>query len=84
VIELAEIRAARERIADIALTTPLVRLDGTAPGGAEIHLKLETPQPIGSFKIRGAANAVRAGPNRCARRAWSQPAPATWHSGSPT
>ena len=57
-IELAAIEAARERIADVALRTPLVRLrvDG-APG--EIHLKLETLQPIDSFKIRGAANAIR-------------------------
>jgi threonine dehydratase len=59
VIELEQIRAARRRIADIAVRTPLIRLhaDG-AP--AEIHLKLETLQPINSFKIRGAANAIRA------------------------
>jgi threonine dehydratase len=38
--------------------TPLVRLDADAP--AEIWLKLENLQPIASFKIRGAANAVRA------------------------
>ncbi|HXO09513.1 MAG TPA: pyridoxal-phosphate dependent enzyme, partial [Solirubrobacteraceae bacterium] len=38
--------------------TPLVRLAiDDAP--AEIYLKLETLQPINSFKIRGAANAVR-------------------------
>ena len=29
------------------------------PGGPDIYLKLETLQPIGSFKIRGAYNAVR-------------------------
>jgi threonine dehydratase len=38
--------------------TPLVRLDAPeAP--AEIYLKLESLQPIGSFKIRGATNAIR-------------------------
>jgi len=58
VIELAAIQEARERIADVAVRTPLVRLHADdAPG--EIHLKLETLQPINSFKIRGAANAIR-------------------------
>lgn len=60
-IELAAIEAARERIADVAIRTPLVKLDA-GPNGVEIHLKLETLQPIGSFKIRGAANAVRSAP----------------------
>ena len=60
-IELAEIEAARERIADVAIRTPLIPLRvGDAP--AEIHLKLETLQPINSFKIRGAANAIRSAP----------------------
>ncbi len=53
-IPLAEIRAARERIAGAAIRTPLVRLNADAP--AEIYLKLECLQPIGSFKIRGASN----------------------------
>jgi threonine dehydratase len=58
VIELAEIRAARERIADVAVRTPLIALHlDDAP--AEIYCKLETLQPINSFKIRGAANAIR-------------------------
>ncbi len=57
-IALAEIEAARDRIADVAVRTPLVRLAiDDAP--AEIWCKLETLQPINSFKIRGAANAVR-------------------------
>jgi threonine dehydratase len=61
VIGLADIEAARDRIADSALRTPLVRLPiDDAP--AEIHLKLETLQPINSFKIRGAANAIRSAP----------------------
>jgi threonine dehydratase len=58
VIELAAIREARGRIADVAVRTPLVRLPvDDAP--AEIYCKLETLQPINSFKIRGAANAIR-------------------------
>lgn len=55
-IPLEAIRAARERIAGAAIRTPLVRLNADAP--AEIYLKLECLQPIGSFKIRGASNAM--------------------------
>jgi threonine dehydratase len=54
---LAEIRQARERIAGTAIRTPLVRLN-VAVAPAEIWLKLENLQPIGSFKIRGATNAM--------------------------
>ena len=65
-IPLERIHEARERIAGAALRTPLVRLEADAP--AEIWLKLECLQPIGSFKIRGAVNAVRsAGPEAIAR-----------------
>ncbi|MGH9477307.1 MAG: threonine ammonia-lyase [Terriglobales bacterium] len=52
----AAARAARERIAGLAVRTPLVRLG--REGVPEIWLKLENLQPIGSFKIRGAANAM--------------------------
>ncbi|HUG04263.1 MAG TPA: threonine/serine dehydratase [Steroidobacteraceae bacterium] len=64
---LAEILRARERIASVAIRTPLVRLN--APDRpADIWLKLENLQPIGSFKIRGAANAMaRLGPDALAR-----------------
>jgi threonine dehydratase len=69
VIELHEIEAARARIADVALRTPLVRLYAPeVPADTEIYLKLEALQPIGSFKIRGATNAVRTAPDE-ARRA---------------
>ena len=56
-VTLADIEDARRRIAGTALRTPLVRLNGfdVSP---EIYLKLENLQPIGSFKIRGAANAM--------------------------
>lgn len=55
-IPLDDIRAARERISGRVLRTPLVRLE--TDGGSEIYLKLENLQPIGSFKLRGALNAV--------------------------
>ena len=68
-IELREIEAARARIADVALRTPLVRLHAAeVPAGTDIYLKLDALQPIGSFKIRGATNAVRTAPEK-ARRA---------------
>jgi len=60
VIGLAEIEAARERIAGAAVRTPLLRLHVEAP--AEIYLKLENLQPVNSFKIRGATNAVMLAP----------------------
>ena len=50
----ADVDAARANIAGIALRTPLWRLDVSVPG-VTIHLKLETLQPLGSFKIRAAA-----------------------------
>jgi threonine dehydratase len=54
---LDEIRAAQARIAgEEIVRTPLVRL--RVDGPAEIYLKLENLQPIGSFKLRGAANAM--------------------------
>ena len=55
-IALEQIEAARERIGDAVLRTPLVRLDD------RIWLKLENLQPIGSFKLRGALNAARSAP----------------------
>jgi threonine dehydratase len=58
VIDLAQIEAARDRIAGVAVRTPLVRLH-VEDAPAEIYLKLENLQPVNSFKIRGATNAVR-------------------------
>jgi threonine dehydratase len=54
---LSDIQSARARIGDVAIRTPLVRLN-IDDGPAEIYLKLENLQPIGSFKLRGAANAI--------------------------
>jgi threonine dehydratase len=56
-IPLEQIRAARETITGTVVRTPLVPLQVEAP--AEIYLKLENLQPIGSFKLRGAYNAMR-------------------------
>jgi threonine dehydratase len=56
-VSIAAIEQARWQIAGIALRTPLVRLNSFELP-AEISLKLENLQPIGSFKIRGAANAI--------------------------
>ncbi len=56
-IELAEIRAARERIKGTIVRTPLIRLE-LGPGHPDIRLKLENLQPINAYKLRGAANAV--------------------------
>lgn len=54
---LADIHAAQKLIAGTALRTPLVKLN-VREAPAEIYLKLENLQPIGSFKIRGATNAM--------------------------
>jgi threonine dehydratase len=51
-----EFAHARERLRGIVLHTPLVRL--TSISDAAAHLKAESLQPIGSFKLRGASNAV--------------------------
>lgn len=56
----AEVTAARERIRGTALRTPLIRLNVDAP--IELYVKLENLQPIGSFKLRGALNAIRSIP----------------------
>src|SRR5213080_4879967 len=56
-IKLSDIRAARERIANTIVRTPLVRLE-LGREFPETHLKLENLQPINAYKLRGAANAV--------------------------
>jgi threonine dehydratase len=55
-ITSAQAQEARRNIASVALHTPLVRCNADAP--ANLYLKLENLQPIGSFKIRGAANVM--------------------------
>lgn len=56
-ISLSSIADARRVIANSAIRTPMIRLN-VLGAPAEIYLKLENLQPIGSFKIRGAANAI--------------------------
>jgi threonine dehydratase len=56
-VRLDDARQARERVASGIVRTPLVRLNaGDAP--VRVFLKLECLQPIGSFKVRGAGNAL--------------------------
>jgi threonine dehydratase len=56
-LTLAEMQAARERIAGSIVRTPLVRLD-LGPQFPDIRLKLENLQATNSYKLRGAVNAV--------------------------
>jgi threonine dehydratase len=75
-IPLSAIQDAATSVYQAAIRTPLVRLEfpraaGDA-SGPEIYLKLEALQPIGSFKIRGAMNAVRAlSPEALAAGVWT-------------
>ena len=55
-ISLSQAEEARHNIAEAAIRTPLVRCNIDSPQG--LYLKLENLQPIGSFKIRGAANVM--------------------------
>ncbi|WP_254524992.1 threonine ammonia-lyase [Natrinema caseinilyticum] len=57
-VSLADVEAARERIADVVHRTPLdtSRTFAEMSGAASVGLKLENVQRTGSFKIRGAYN----------------------------
>jgi len=55
-VTLERIRQARERIRDVAKVTPLIDVSNVA--GRPLALKLESLQPGGAFKIRGAYNMV--------------------------
>jgi threonine dehydratase len=57
-ISIDTVRAAATRIYSVAARTPLIRLDPIDRSAPEVFLKLEVFQPIGSFKVRGAANAI--------------------------
>jgi len=54
VIDLPDIREAAEGLRGVAVRTPLLRVDDL-----DVWLKLESLQPIGAFKIRGAYTAIR-------------------------
>ena len=57
-ISIDTIRAAAEGVYDVVVRTPIVPLP-SEPDQPQVYLKLETLQPIGSFKIRGAYNVIR-------------------------
>ena len=58
-LELADVRAARDRVGETARVTPLEYSHTfSAWSGAEVHLKLENFQRTGAFKIRGATNKI--------------------------
>jgi threonine dehydratase len=54
----ADVMAARDNIRGLAVRTPLLKLTVDVPG-VNIYVKLENLQPLGSFKIRPAVNALR-------------------------
>lgn len=66
---VADFRAAQHVVNRYAIRTPLVRLKGA--GENAIYLKLENLQPIGSFKIRGAANALIRRCNAGVKAVWT-------------
>jgi threonine dehydratase len=59
VVEPADVHAAAERIRPFVVRTPLERSMGLSVlGGGEVWLKFECFQATGSFKLRGALNAL--------------------------
>lgn len=59
-VTLHAIETARTRISGFVAETPLLLSDWLSrKADYPVHLKLETRQPTGSFKLRGATNAVR-------------------------
>jgi threonine dehydratase len=55
-LTLDDVQEARKRLAGILPRTPMIRLEDGGTG--ELYLKLESLQPVRSFKVRGAANAI--------------------------
>ena len=76
-IRRSEIEEARKRIQGIAVRTPLIELLD-AQGPARIYLKLENLQPIGSFKIRGAFNAMVVADRKALSRGVYTASAGTW------
>lgn len=70
-IGIEAIEAARHRIAGMVVRTPLIKLE-SAGNVPEVFLKLENLQPINSFKLRGALNAVAMlSPERRSQGVWT-------------
>lgn len=65
-LSLEVLESARARIASQVLRTPLVPVVRDE-AGPELWLKLENLQPIGSFKLRGASNALALAPPEALR-----------------
>ncbi len=61
-VTLEQIKLAQQRLKGVAARTPLIRYfpapNGGVPAAAELWLKPESFQPIGSFKLRGAYNKI--------------------------
>ena len=60
-VSLDQIRAARDRIDGVAVRSPIIR-STLSPEGDDVHVKLESLQPIGSFKIRPCASVILSRP----------------------
>jgi len=59
-LDISQVREARERVSDVAIHTPLHPSHTfSRRTGADVRLKLETFQRTGAFKIRGATNKIR-------------------------
>ena len=57
--DLADVLAARQRIAPYLRPTPLYRYPALdAAAGAQVWVKHENHQPVGAFKVRGGVNLV--------------------------
>jgi threonine dehydratase len=74
-VTLDEVRAAKERIAGVAVRTPLYRVERArlqmekiAEPEFDLYIKAESEQPIGSFKLRGAYNMVSQLPPEALKR----------------
>jgi len=68
-VTLRDVYRARKTIAPVVRHTPLVRSEALSERiGAEVHLKLETVQNTGTFKVRGAANKILSLPDEARRR----------------
>src|SRR4051812_17174272 len=63
-VSLADIEAAARRLDGIAVRTPLLRL----PLDGDVYVKPESLQRTGSFKFRGAYNALASSPRQLIER----------------
>lgn len=64
-VTIGDVKAAAERLDGVITNTPLVTFPWTEP---PLLIKPESLQPVGSFKLRGAYNAISALPAAAAER----------------